>query len=267
MKPRSKVNKPKKSIPSGYQAPAVGRAFQILKRVAESRDEFGLSEIAHELGYSKSTTHGLIQALLNAEALDYDGDRKKFILGPAIMDLAFGNWNYIRARELAQPHLDELRDRIGETVLLGGLSRHRGIIIAVSESTRPLKISAPPGTTLPILAGAVGKIYLSRFKDEDAAQIIRQHGLKKYTPASIIDETAYLRELARVRKQKYALDTEEYLPGINAVAISLGNKAGLPLAIWVVGFAGSMKSGNTPKIVTDMLVTAEKIRKSINGKS
>ena len=104
--------------PSGYQAPAVKKAFDLLKLVAESPREFNLSEMAQHLGFSKSTTHGLVQALLSTGALERGFDRKTYCLGPAILELTFGSMNHIRIQELTQPHLDRLRDDTGETVFL-----------------------------------------------------------------------------------------------------------------------------------------------------
>ena len=66
------------TVTAGYQAPAVKKAFQLLKVVAASRKELGLSELAQRLGFSKSTTHGLIRALLQAGALDQSPKQKKF---------------------------------------------------------------------------------------------------------------------------------------------------------------------------------------------
>jgi len=246
------------SAPSGYQAPAVKKAFQLLKHVAETHNNPGLSQLAHDLGFSKSTTHGLIQALLSVGALNHTPGHKKFFLGPAIANLALGSRNEIRLREQAQPFLNDLRDRIGETVFLGRLSHPKGTILAAAEAQKPLKISAPPGTAISVLAGAVGKIFLSRLNDADALQIIREHGLKQFTPRSIVDEKAYIAELACVREQKYALDREEYLPGVNAVAVNLDYRRSLPLAIWVVGFAGSIGNGSITSIVSEMTDTVDK---------
>ena len=57
---------------SGYQAPAVQKAFQILSMVAESKKGMGLSELAQALEFSKSTTHGLIQALVKTGSSSKD---------------------------------------------------------------------------------------------------------------------------------------------------------------------------------------------------
>ena len=252
---------------SGYKAPAVHRAFDILRVVAESRSEMGISDLAKHLGISKSTTHGLVQALLKVGALDQNQQRKKFFLGPAMVELTFSNWNYFRVVEHSQPLLDELRERINETIFLGALSHWRGLIMATAEAIKPLKISSPPGTTIPLLAGAVGKVFLAQHNDAHVAQLLKKKELPKFTSRSIVSKIAYLNELSRVRKQGYALDNEEYLPGVRAVAVGLGNHRGLPLAIWVVGFAESMSDKAIPRIVSETLIAAKKLQQVLDGPS
>ncbi len=250
------------NIPN-YQAPAVLKAFQLLNQVAATGKELGTSELAKALGFSKSSTHGLIRALVAAGALEENPDRKTYHLGPTIMELAFRSWNYLRVSRRAQPVLEELRNRIGETVFLGVLSRSRGIIVASAEASRPLNISSPPGTTIPLIAGAVGKAYLSRFKPEQALKLIEEHGLPRFTERSIRSHSKYMAELSRVRRQGYALDDEEYLPGVKAVAVALGNISGLPLAVWVVGFSGTMSDDRLPGIVEETLAASERLKRML----
>jgi DNA-binding IclR family transcriptional regulator len=248
-----------------YEAPAVQKAFELLAMVADSAEGLGVSELSTALGYSKGTIHGIVQALLKAGVLDQSPQRKKLFLGPAIVELAFKSRSYRRTIQLAQPLLDHLRDRVGQTVFLGMLSRSRVMIIAAAEASNPLKISSPPGTSLPVLAGALGKMFLSQFDDKKALQLISRYGLTRYTQKSITDGQAYLKELARVRREGYAVDDEEYLPGVRAVAFSLGNHRGLSLALWAVGFAGSMDRQAMPGIVREVLETAEKLKASLHN--
>jgi DNA-binding IclR family transcriptional regulator len=249
-----------------YQAPAVQKAFELLKLVAESRSEITLSDLARQLGYSKGSVHGMIQALLQAGALEQAPGRKGYFLGPAVVELAFRSWNYFRVAEYAQPVLNELRDRIGETVFLGVLSRSRGLIMATAEAAKPLKISAPPGTSIPLLAGAVGKVFLAQQRRDQALKIIREHGLVQFTQRSVVKKEDYLAELEAVRRDGYAVDNEEYLPGVKAVAVALGNQRGLPLAIWVVGFADSMANGVIEKIAAETRQTASKLRDALDSR-
>ncbi len=247
-----------------YQPPAIQKAFQLLKVVAAAPEGLGVSELALRLGLGKSTVYGLAKALLSAGALYQDPRRKKYSLGAAIVELAFRNWNYIRIGEQVQPFLEELRDRIGETVFLGVLSQTSGIIVATAESHNPLKISSPAGTSIPLLAGAVGKVFLAQLEEREALRIIREQGLPVFTPKSIVAESRYLEELALVRSRNYARDDEEYLPGVKAVATALGNHRGLPLALWVVAFAGSLEEERIKDIISEIMATADKLRASLD---
>ena len=252
---------------AGYHAPAVHRAFDILRVVAESHSEMGISDLARHLDLSKSTTHGLVQALLGVGALDRGREKKKFFLGPAVVELAFRNWNHFRVVEQSQPILNDLRDRINETIFLGALSHWRGLIMATAEAAKPLKITSPPGTTIPLLAGAVGKVFLAQYDDTHVIRLLKKKELPKFTACSIVSKKTYLNELSQVREQGYALDKEEYLPGVRAVAVGLDNHRGLPLAIWVVGFAESMNDNVIPQIVKQTLNATKKLQQALDGPS
>lgn len=160
-----------------------------------------------------------------------------------------------------RPSLERLRNRINETIFHGVQSNSRGIILAAARASKTLTISSSPGGgTIPFLAGAVGKAYLASLSETQALAVIQEKGLRKYTSASILDETAYLKELARVRRDGFALDNEEYLAGVNALAMSLGLHRGLPLLVWVVGFTYSMPKERMPQIIHETLAAAEELK-------
>jgi DNA-binding IclR family transcriptional regulator len=232
--------KKENSNQSGYQAPAVHKAFQLLRMLSESEQHLGLTELALQLGYSKSTTHGLIHALLREGALVQETNGRKLFLGPTIMDLAFSTWNPMKITEYAQPFINAIRNQIRETVFLGALLRKRVLIMAAAEADEPLKISASPGTAISLFAGAAAKIFMAGKPDEEIKSLIREKGLPQYTSRSIITEKEYLAEIERVRSQGYAFDDEEYLAGIRAVAVPLKNRTGPPVAVWVVGLSSTM---------------------------
>ncbi|MEJ2660004.1 MAG: IclR family transcriptional regulator [Desulfobacteraceae bacterium] len=245
---------------AGYQAPAVHKAFHLLRTVAESNRHLGLTELAQTLGYSKSTTHGLVHALLREGALVQGPDGRKLHLGPTVVDLAFSSWNYIRMVEAVQPVIDALRDEIKETMVLGALICNRILILAASESADPLKISASPGTVLPLFAGAAGKIFMAVKTAEEARQLIREKGLPVHTPRSITDEKEYLSILEAVRSNGYSVDDEEYLTGVRAVAVALHNIKGPPMAVWTVGLSSHMDDKKIETAIGIMTATARTLR-------
>ena len=75
-----------------------------------------------------------------------------------------------------------------------------------------------------------------------------------------------LAEITIVRQNGYAVDDEEYLPGVKAVAIRVGNHRGLPMALWVVGFAGSMENAVLPNIIQHIQQAARNLQKMMDSK-
>lgn len=258
------ITEREKNPVNGYKAPAVHKAFQLLRAVAHSPRSLGIVELAQRLGYSKSTTHGLVHALLREGVLTQGPGERKLFLGPTIAELLFSNWHQEEVNELAQPILNEIRDGINETVILGVRIRNRVFIMATAEPFEPLKISVPRGSTIPLFAGAVGKVFLAEENPEHAAAMINDQGLPHYTPRSITDVKAYRMELDRVRARGYAVDIEEYLPGIRAVAVALHNRRGLPAALWVVGISANMDSDKIKKTAVIAMEKAESMRRKLD---
>jgi DNA-binding IclR family transcriptional regulator len=249
---------------TGYHAPAIEKAFVMLRFVANSNEPVRLSDVVTHLGISKSTAHGLIRALVATGALNQNPQDKKITLGPAMVELALKNQIYLQLGAQAQPWLDELRNLINETVFFGLLRPWRALILATSEAHKPMKISSPPGSSVLLLAGALGKVFLARMEKSEVSRIIKEQGLPRFTTNSIVDEHAFLKEIEDVRQRGYALDRSEYLSGVNAVAVGLDNPYGLQLALWVVGFAESLSLERINEMKESILATAVKLRKILN---
>lgn len=243
-----------------YRAPAVQKALEFLEIIARTPEELNLSELARRGGCSKSSVHGITQVLQERGMLVQLPGQRGFHLGPAIFELAFSHWNVFHIRDLAEPFLATLRDRTGETVFLGFQSASRVVIIASAEAINTLKISSPSGTSIPLMAGAVGKVLLASRSDEEVRKLILKQGLRKFTARSITETEAYLTELEKVRKAGYATDDEEYLPGVRAVAVALENRRGLPLLLWLVGFSGSISEDRLPPVIQAVREGAAELR-------
>ena len=248
---------------TGYQAPAVHKAFQMLREVADSDEPLGLTELAIRLGYSKSTTHGLVHALMREGALVQDPDGRKLFIGSTVANLAFSSWNYLKMTESAQPIINRIRDQITETVFLGAMINSRVLILATAEAEVPLKISASPGTRMPLFAGAVGKAFLARLDNARALELIREKGLPRHTQWSIVDESDYLEELERVRTNGYAVDDGEYLTGVCAVVVTLDNFYGPPMAVWVVGLSSNLGPDKIQQATTAIMASTRDLRMAI----
>ena len=216
------------------------KAFEILKLISSSSDGMGISDIARGLDLAKSTVHGMTSALEELGAVRRDPLTKRYTLGFTLFELGKRAYSKIDLKELARPVLEDLMDRTGTSVFLGVLNWDHVTILDVVESRNDLKITSPIGTTIPLFAAATGKVFLAMMDDQQGMRLIRSKGLSRYTENTIADPEAYLKEIGAVRRQGYATDDEEYIPGVRAVAAPLKGGGQLMSAIWAVGFKASL---------------------------
>jgi IclR family acetate operon transcriptional repressor len=76
----------------------------------------------------------------------------------------------------------------------------------------------------------VGKAILAFLPQQVVTSIVEQHGLPALTPRTITDVAALQRELARIRKQGYAIDDVENEEGIRCVGAPIFDYRGRPVA-------------------------------------
>jgi len=223
-----------------YGAPSVKKAFAILSVISSSKDGLGVSELAKALKMAKSTVHGMTSALEELGAVMRDPLTKKYKLGFTLLEIGRSAYSQIDLRSSARPVMEELMDKTRTSVFLGILNWDHVTVLDIVESSQDLKITAPVGTTMPMFAGAVGKVFLASMEEEQALKIVKSKGLPRFTDNSIVDTALYFQELRQVRENGFAVDDEEYILGVRAVASPLMGLGQLRSAIWTVGFKASL---------------------------
>ena len=223
-----------------YGAPSVKKAFAILSAISSSREGMGVSKLAKKLKMAKSTVHGMTSALEELGAVMRDPVTKKYKLGFTLLEIGRSAYSQIDLRSSARPVMEELMGKTQTSIFLGILNWDHVTVLDIVESNQDLKITAPVGTTMPMLAGAVGKVFLASMEEEQALKLVNSKGLPRFTDKSIVDKEQYFKELGQVRKNGFAVDDEEYILGVRAVASPLMGLGQLRSAIWTVGFKASL---------------------------
>ncbi|RLC00226.1 MAG: IclR family transcriptional regulator [Deltaproteobacteria bacterium] len=247
-----------------YQAPIVKKAFIILKAISQSAKGLRISEVSSMLNISKSTVHGITAALDDQGAITRDSVSKRYTIGITLMELGKAAYERIDFKELAQPVMEELMEQCQESVFLGIRNNDRVTVIDIIESRKDFKITSPIGTSLPLLAGATGKLFLSRMEPKDLQKYLHSDPLIRYTANTITDPDQYEKELIKVRKNGFAFDDEEYISGVRAVAAPIKRYGAYIPAIWVVGFKASMTQKKIPAIIEQTRDAADKISRKLS---
>ena len=246
-----------------YGAPSVKKAFGILGAISSSKEGLGVSELAKALRMAKSTVHGMTSALEEVGAVMRDPLTKKYKLGFTLLEIGRSAYAQIDLKTSARPVIEDLMEKTQASVFIGILMDGHVTILDIVESRQDLKITAPVGSTIPLFAGAVGKVFLASMDQEQAAGIIKSKGLPRFTANSIVDAKIYIKELDRVRENGYAVDDEEYIMGVWAVASPLAGLGQLRSAIWAVGFKASLDAKMMKTITGETQKAAKTISRRI----
>ena len=247
-----------------YRAPIVAKAFRILELVAKKDKLMTISDLSRQLGINKSTVHGIAHALEGVGAIVRDKTTKRYVLGMTLFELAKAGSVRIDIKDIARPIMEELMSSTQQSVFLGIRSGDHVSIIDIVESAQALKITSPIGTRVPLLAGAIGKAFLSSMEESQAVSLIRVIGLRRFTEKSITDSGLYMKKVGEAHASGYGLDDEEYIQGVRAVASVIHNPGQQMSAVWVVGFTPSMSAEKLPVIAMETRRAAEAISRKIS---
>jgi DNA-binding IclR family transcriptional regulator len=94
-------------------------------------------------------------------------------------------------------------------------------------------------------------------------EIVHKRGLIPYTHKSVTDPKQFIREVEETRKRGYAVDREEYLLGVTAIAVPIQSASLPPAAVWVVGFTSSLNEKKIEKNILEIQKTGQDISTSL----
>ena len=250
-----------------YKAPTVKKAFQILGLIAGSDHGLKISDLSKTLNISKSTVHGITTALEEIGAVQRDPPTKRYTPGLTLFELGRAAYARIDLKVLARSLMEDLMLKTRESVFLGVKNGDHVTIVDIVESMQDLKITSPIGTTIPLMAGAIGKVFLSSMTDEKALAYMCSKELACYTENTITDQEHFIDEIRKVQQSGYAFDNEEYIQGVRAVASPIKFNGHLTAAIWVVGFTPSMDQDKMKAVAKQITLTAQEIQNNIESKT
>jgi DNA-binding IclR family transcriptional regulator len=178
----------------------------------------------------KSTIHRLLATLESKRFITRDKTTGLYQLGFRFIELASVMLQDIDVQRWAQPYLQHLSMKSGETVDLAMLDDGHVIYLQVVESHQRVKIAAAVGEQLPVHCTATGKAFLAFFPEDRVAQILSE-GLHKYTENTQVSLSDLYQDLRETRKRGFAISEQEYEKDINAVAAPIMDANGCPIAV------------------------------------
>jgi IclR family acetate operon transcriptional repressor len=204
---------------------SVDRALFLLETIAEVGGEATLTELATCTGLNISTCHHLLATLIQRGFVAKVPGRRLYALGSRILYLGHTCLQVDLPRR-AQPYLEAVNQATGETVHLAALQGDAVVTLAVREARHAVRVdTGKVGKLEAPHATSVGKAIMAWLPEAEIQRIVGT-GMKRYTDHTITELPALLESLRGVRRNGYAIDREEFLPGVICVGAAIRDQAG-----------------------------------------
>jgi len=228
------------------RVPALDKCFAVLDLMTRVKQPMGISGISNALGYHKSTVFNIVHTLEDLGVLE-NGSESKFRLGPRLYALGKAAGGGSELVSTVHPYLEEIGERTRLSVFLGIRSGNMAMILDKVDSPTDIRISSEVGMAIPLFAGAGGKVLLSQLSDKELDSLLSENKLLKFTSASCVNKKKFKEMIRRVRQEAFAMDDEEYVEGIRALAVPLRlHRQNLEAAVWVVGLKNRIRDESMP---------------------
>ncbi|WP_109510228.1 IclR family transcriptional regulator [Nocardioides speluncae] len=217
---------------------AVDRAAALIALVVQADEPISFTTLVDEAGLAKSTTSRLLAALERAHLLERDAGGA-YVAGPLFALYAARHDPWREIGRLARPTLQRVADDTGETVHLAIPRGDTVVQVAQVDTRYVLGTRDWMGVEVPPHTSAQGKVLYAF----DALPL-PEGELDTPAERSLRTLAELERDLAKARRNGYAVTRDELEPGLSAVAAPVRGRDGNVIAALGV-------SGPSARIATE----------------
>ena len=188
----------------------VGKALDVLNEVAEIGSPVRFSNLLKTSKYPKATLYRLLQTLLNQNMLSYNAEEQTYRLGLKLVRMAHAAWLQSSLAPIALPFIDDLSDKVRETVHLAQLDNGQVLYVDKRNPSSPIEMFSQAGKVGPAYCTGVGKAMMAFLDEKSLSRVITKQAFYKYTDFTITSENKLRKELIEIKKQGIAFDRQEH---------------------------------------------------------
>jgi IclR family pca regulon transcriptional regulator len=212
-------------------ASSLVRGLLVLECFSPHKDNYTLADLSKLVDIPKSSLYRVVKTLSEMNYLRYDEQSKRYYLGTRVLSLGFSVLQSMELREIARPYLEKLSRECSKTVNLAILDKHEMVYVERVRVPGIREFNISIGNRIPVWNTAVGKAVLAYLEPEKLKSLLKQ--LRQVSEFKI-GQSGLAKALERVRKDGYAINDQEFLRGIRAVAVPIFSPDGVNCAINIV---------------------------------
>jgi len=212
---------------TGRKIQSVERALLMLEILAEADGEVRLNEIARKMDLNVSTCHSILNTMVDRGFVAKSSKDRSYFLGNKIVELSGSRMRQFDLTAIAMDALRQLNENTGETVHLAALQGDELVTLAQLDSRHVIRVvSGTGGKSEAVHATATGKSILAWLPESEVDRILMKTGMTRFTDKTITQRSELIEELRLVRRNGFAIDREEFQPGVVCIGAAIRNHAG-----------------------------------------
>ena len=204
------------------------RGLSVIRTFNADRPRQTLAQVAEATGLTRATARRFLHTLVTIGYAGTDGT--EFWLTPRVLELGYSYMSGLGLPAIAQPRLEELSRRIGESSSLSVLDGPDVVYVNRVPVRRIMTVSITIGTRFPAYATSMGRVILAGMPEDELEEYLATTEFRAFTPSTIADADSLRAELARIREQGFAIVDQELEPGLRSLAAPIHAPSGKVVA-------------------------------------
>lgn len=210
------------------------KGLTLIELLARSENARGVSEMARELGLTKSNVHRLLMTLQAQGYVRKLSDNSAYELTSKLWEIGALVRSRLDVIEVSHEPMVKLERETGETVHLSVMDGREVIYVDKLDGSHPIKAYTTIGGRAPVWCVATGKALLAHAPEEIVNDVVSH--LARFTERTIISREGLVEELQAVRRNGYAVNHGEWREGVFGIAAPVRDSTGSVIA--AIGISG-----------------------------
>ena len=244
---------------------ALDRALGLLEILAGG-DGAPLTALARDAGLPASTVHRLLATLAAHGFVAVSEADQTWTIGVEAFRVGQAFVRRFEVAAAARPAMRALMETSGETANIGIFEGGDVVFIGQVEAQEPIRAFFRAGERRHAHASGIGKALLAEMPPARVERHLRDHGLPRFTDATLTDPARLAADLAEIRRRGWSLDDEERSPGMRCIAAPIFDENGEAIAgLSISGPAQRLSRDRVDRLGPLVRAAADDVTRSIGG--
>jgi DNA-binding IclR family transcriptional regulator len=237
------------------------RSLEILDLAGTSDHPLTINEVSEKLNMNANMAFRMLSSLVASGFMEKNENTGQYVVSLKALQLSRKALLFLDIRKFTMPYLELLWNQFPKANVNMAVYHDEEILVVDHiDSVNIPRTYFTPGKVVPFHCTAIGKILTCELKEKELDALIKQKGLKSFTPKTITRPEILKAELAQIRKENTARDREEHIIDDNCIAVPIRNQEGkIIAAISLTAFVNYMSMEELEATLPTLRNTAQRV--------